>query len=112
MDPRELITLGIRILDDQQYFKKARYRTAINRIYYGLIHHIRIFKRIFNIDLENYHSDLIFKVKNLDNILGNYLGNMKMIRNDVDYVMNLDFEEEKLNQFLKIFERIKNRIEI
>ncbi len=112
MDPREFITLGIKIIEDKQYFQEVRYRTAVGRIYYGLLHHIRIIKQIFNVDIDKFHTDLINKINDLDTVLGNLLGNMKELRNDADYNIESDFEKKKLNIFLGFFERVKKKIEL
>lgn len=112
MDPEELIKLGLDIIDDEHYFIEARYRTAISRIYYGLLHHIRIVKRLLYIDTHNLHTDLIDKIKDLDTVLGNYLGNMKDYRTVADYHINQNVGKKTLDDFLKFYYRVREKIEI
>ena len=112
MDPEEFINLGLDIIDDERYFNEARYRTAISRIYYGLLHHIRIIKRLFYIDTNKLHTDLIDKIKDLDTVLGTYLGNMKDYRTIADYHINQNVGKKTLDDFLKFYKRVREKIEI
>lgn len=111
MNPEEIIRLGQDIIYDESYFEEARYRTAISRIYYGTLHHLRIIKRLLHIDTRYLHSELIDAIKDLDNILGNYLGNMRDFRTEADYYINQNLGKKTLDEFLKFFNRVKERIE-
>lgn len=109
LNPEEFITLGESIIDDGSYGLEARRRTAIGRIYYGLLHYIRIVKHLTHIDIEHFHTDLIDKINDLDSRLGNLLVNMKEHRTNADYYLNI---KPNLNSFLKIHKRIKKRLDI
>ncbi len=111
MNPEEFIKLGMDIIDDESYIKEARYRTAISRIYYGLLHHIRIIKRLLHIDTRHFHTELIDAINDLDTVLGNYLGNMKDYRTEADYYINQNLEKKTLDEFLKFFDRVWEIIE-
>jgi len=77
MNPEEFIILGEALIDDDSYDLEARRRTAIGRIYYGLLHYIRLVKQLTYIDTEHLHTDLIDKINDLDTTLGTMLVNMK-----------------------------------
>jgi len=112
LNPEELIKLGYDIIDDERYFIEARYRTAISRIYYGFLHHIRIIRQLLHIDTLHLHSDLIASIKDLDNVLGNFLGYMKDFRTLADYHINQNVGKKTLDDFLTLVERVKERLEI
>lgn len=109
LNPEEFIILGEALIDDNSYDAEARRRTAIGRIYYGLLHYIRLIKQLTYIDTEHLHTDLIDKINDLDTKLGNLLENMKEFRTKADYNLNI---KPNLNSFLKIHKRIKERLEI
>ncbi len=111
MNPEEIIKLGYDIIDDDHYFKEARYRTAISRIYYGLLHHIRIVKQLLYIDTLHLHSDLITKLKDSDNVLGNFLGYMRDFRTKADYLINQEVGQKTLDDFLILVRKARERLE-
>ena len=109
LNPEEFIILGEAIIKDDSYGLEARRRTAIGRIYYGILHHIRLIKKLSHIDTEHLNSDLIDKINDLDSILGNLLISMKTFRTDADYYLN---KKTHLDSFLKTYKRIKKRLDI
>jgi len=109
MNPEEFIILGEALIDDDSYDLEARRRTAIGRIYYGLLHYIRLVKQLTYIDTEHLHTDLIDKINDLDTTLGTMLVNMKEFRTIADYYLN---KKPDLNSFLKIHKRIIKRLDI
>jgi len=109
LNPEEFITLGETIIDDNHYGLEARSRTAIGRIYYGLLHYIRVILHLTHIDTEHFHTDLIDKITDLDTTLGNHLESMKMFRTDADYHLKI---KPDLNSFLKTFERVQKRLDV
>ncbi len=111
MNPEEIIKLGLDLIDDDHYFLEARYRTAISRIYYGLLHHIRIVKKLLHIDTRYFHSELIDAIKDLDTLLGTYLGNMQDYRTEADYYINQKVGKKTIDDFLKFYERVREKIE-
>ena len=84
----------------------------IQKINYILLHHIRIIRQLFHIDTLHLHSDLIANIKDLDNVLGNFLGNMKDFRTLADYHINQNVGKKTLDDFLILVERVKERLEI
>lgn len=109
LNPEDFITLGETIIDDDSYGLEVRRRTAIGRIYYGILHHIRLIKKLSHIDTEHFHTKLIDAINDLDSILGNHLESMKIFRTDADYHLN---KKPNLDSFLKTFKRVKKRLEI
>ncbi len=111
MNPEEIIKLGLDLIDDEHYFREARYRTAISRIYYGLLHHIRIIKKLLYIDTHHFHTELIDAIKDLDTVLGTYLGNMREYRTESDYFITQKVGKKTLDDFLKVYDRVIEKIE-
>lgn len=109
LNPEDFITLGEAIIEDDNYGLEARRRTAIGRIYYGLLHYIRIIKHLTYIDTIYLHTDLIDKINDLDTRLGNLLVNMKEFRTKADYNLN---KKTNLDSFLKVYKRIKKRLDV
>lgn len=109
LNPEDFIILGEAIINDNNYSLEVRNRTAIGRIYYGILHHIRLIKKLSHIDTEHFHTKLIDAINDLDSILGNHLISMKTFRTDADYYLNTKTD---LDSFLKTFERIKKRLDI
>lgn len=109
MNPEEFIILGEDLIKDDNYDLEARRRTAIGRIYYGLLHYIRMIKHLTHIDIKDFHTDLIDKINDLDTTLGTMLVNMKEFRTIADYYIN---KKSDLNSFLKIHKRIIKRLDI
>ena len=109
LNPEDFITLGKTMIEDDSYGLEARRRTAIGRIYYGLLHYIRIIKHLTYIDTEHLHTDLIDKITDLDTKLGNFLVTMKEFRTKADYNLN---KKPNLDSFLKVYKRIKKRLEV
>ncbi len=108
LDPKEFIILGKVIINDNNYGLEVRNRTAIGRIYYGILHHIRLIKKLSHIDTEHFNTELIDKINDLDSILGNHLISMKTFRTDADYYLNRRID---LDSFLKTFERVQKRLD-
>lgn len=104
LNPEEFITLGETIINDDSYGLEARSRTAIGRIYYGILHYIRQKEQLFYIETEDFHTELINAINDLDTILGNHLKSMKSFRTDADYYLN---KKPNLNSFLKTYERVQ-----
>lgn len=111
MNPEEFINLGNALIEDENYIAEVRYRTAIGRIYYGILHHIRIIKKLFHIDTNKLHSDLIDKINDLDSTLGNFLENMKEYRTIADYHLDREINYRSVEDFLKFFHRVLKRLE-
>lgn len=104
LNPEEFITLGEAIISDENYGLEARKRTAIGRIYYGIMHYIRVKEQLFHIDLEDFHTKLINAINDLDTKLGNHLQSLKSFRTDADYYLN---KKPDINSFLKTYERVQ-----
>ena len=111
MNPQELIKLGLKLKDDNNYFEESRYRSAISRIYYGTLHYVRLVKHLMHIDTTKLHSDLIDKVNDIDIVLGNYLENMKGFRTEADYYLQKRVDKNSLNAFLVYFNKVIESIE-
>ncbi|HEC37587.1 hypothetical protein LCGC14_1277530 [marine sediment metagenome] len=111
MNPEEFINLGHALIEDENYPAEVRYRTAIGRIYYGILHHIRLVKKLFYIDTDRLHSDLIDKINVQDSTLGNFLENMKEYRTIADYKLNKEINYRSVEDFLKFFNRVLKRLE-
>lgn len=111
MNPEEFIDLGHLLIENNRYGTEVRYRTAIGRIYYGILHHIRVIKTLLYIDTNKLHSDLIDKINSIDSILGNFLENMKEYRTDADYRLNKKIDYHVVDQFLKLYNRVLNRLD-
>ena len=109
LKPEDFITLGEAIIEDDSYGLEARRRTAIGRIYYGLLHYIRTINQLTYIDTEHLHTDLIDKINDIDTKLGNLLVAMREFRTKADYNLN---KKPNLVSFLKVYERIKKRLEV
>ncbi len=109
LDPKEFIILGQTIINDNNYSLEVRNRTAIGRIYYGILHHIRLIKKLSHIDTEHFHTNLIEAIMNHDSILGNHLKSMKIFRTEADYYLNI---KPNLDSFLKTYNRVQKRLDI
>ncbi len=112
-DPRRFIDIGKKIAEDVNYDSEARIRTAINRIYYGIMHFLRISYHIFlysDEEIKKYHENVISRIKDIDLILGAYLDNIKRKRVKADYYLDTIVEENDLTYVLKFCERAYNRV--
>lgn len=111
MNPLELIELGKNISEDENYNPEPRFRTAINRIYYGIIHYITIVKQIHIIDPKRFHSDFISKLSDIDHILATQVFNIKDYRETADYYLNQPITIIQVNNVIKIYNRIMEKLE-
>lgn len=109
LNPEEFIIFGEAIIDDDNYDLEARRRTAIGRIYYGILHHVRLILKLSHIDTEDFHTELIDAINDLDTILGNHLVRLKTYRTTADYHLNI---KPDLDSFLKTFKRVQKRLDI
>lgn len=111
MNPREFIKLGQQIYKDNNYSEEPRFRTAINRIYFGVIHLLKNLKQLGLIDIERYHYEIVQKLKDKDIVLGTQVANLKKYREVADYYLNKEINKSEINQFLLFFERIIETLE-
>lgn len=106
MDPISFVDLGENLAGDTSYDKEARYRTAISRIYYGIMHLLTTIKHINVRETDKYHSEIVKKLKDIDNLLGVLLDQLRKRRVDADYKLGLKIQENRYDEALKIKDRI------
>lgn len=111
MNPIEFINLGQKIYEDKNYSEDPRYRTVINRIYYGIIHLTKDVKKIGHVNIKQFHSEIIQKLKDVDMILGSYVANLKKYREDADYYLKRKISKVNVEEFLLFFKKIMENLE-
>jgi hypothetical protein len=110
LNPDDFIELGKKIITDENYLDEPRFRTGINRIYFGTLHILQRVKQIHVENTKRYHSEIVNKLKAIDIRLGNLVGNLKELREDSDYSLNNLITLSSVDEAISTYERILKHV--
>jgi uncharacterized protein (UPF0332 family) len=112
MEPNDYFNIAhfLANVKQEKISKEIFYRTAINRLYYGVFHLVKIRFKIFIPESEITHCHAFVK-KNIEhtNIVGDY-SELEAYRVDSDYELSKKININHYKDALRIQERILNKL--
>ena len=112
MEPHEYFNIAhfLANVKQEKISKEIFYRTAINRLYYGVFHLVQIQLKIFipQSEITRCHAYVKKSIENT-NIIGDY-SELEVYRVDSDYELSKKININHYKDALRIQERILNKI--